>query len=295
MLMIPLRKFHKEIFYDYGLGSEGLPGGKRDNMPRTHRARPITAVALALMVASAAMLGVGLAAISPGVAGAAGHHAAARVARVAGQEGCQGDRRRHQGQLERPVRGVQRGRRSSDLGPSTRPLLATPDRPTPSANGSSGAGSKVSGPTARDGGSKGGSATRGRGRGGWSPTADTTGLPPLKQQFAVDDAAFRSAMASVQKTVAKGSATSTRQQMAQALFPLLAAANAYQSQLVNLPFSSSVKPLVQVLTERLGQLTAELEQIQQPGAFFSASAVGAAVSSAEAAVRSASDAVRTQV
>ena len=165
----------------------------------------------------------------------------------------------------------------------------------PSANGSSGAGSKVSGPTARDGGSKGGSATPGRGRGGSSPTADTTGLPPLKQQFAVDDAAFRSAMASVQKDVAKGSATSTRQQLAQALFPLLAAANAYQSQLVNLPFSSSVKPLVQVLTERLGQLTAELEQIQQPGAFFSASAVGAAVSSAEAAVRSASNAVRTQV
>ena len=48
--MIPLRKFHEEIFYDYGLGSEGLPGGKRDNMPRTHRAWPITAVALALMV-----------------------------------------------------------------------------------------------------------------------------------------------------------------------------------------------------------------------------------------------------
>lgn len=166
---------------------------------------------------------------------------------------------------------------------------------TGSGNSGSGEGGSTKGKThaARHGGPRGGSKADG---GGSSSTLATTGagLPSLKQQFSDDDAAFRSAAASVQKAV-DGASSSTPQQLAQQLFPLLAAANAYQSQLVNLPFSSSTKPLAQSLTERLGQLTAVLEQIQRPGAFFSAAAVRAAIASAEGSVRSASNALRAQV
>jgi hypothetical protein len=123
-------------------------------------------------------------------------------------------------------------------------------------------------------------------------TTTTIGIPPLKQQFTSDDATFRSAMSSGQTALVRLPATTTPQQVAEKLLPLLLAANTYQSQVVNLPWPSAVKPLAQSLTQSVGQLTAVLEQVQQPGAFFSVRQLRTALASAQTSVRSASTAVR---
>ncbi len=119
--------------------------------------------------------------------------------------------------------------------------------------------------------------------------------PPLKQQFTADDTTFRSAMSSAQAGIVRLPATTTPQQVAGKLLPLLVAANAYQSQMVNLPWSSSVKPLAQSLTQNVGQLTAVLEQVQHPGVFFSVRQLRTALSEAISSVLAASSAVRAQL
>ncbi|HEX3980687.1 MAG TPA: hypothetical protein VHW93_05665 [Acidimicrobiales bacterium] len=129
------------------------------------------------------------------------------------------------------------------------------------------------------------------GKGGSNATTTTDGIPPLKQQFAADVATFRSAMSSAQTALVRLPATVTPEQVGDKLLPLLEAANTYQSQMVNLPWSSSVKPLAQSLTQSVGQLTAVLEQVQRPGAFFSVRQLRTALTQAETSVRSASTAV----
>ena len=165
----------------------------------------------------------------------------------------------------------------------------------PTATGSPGTGSTTTGGSnaARAAGGKGKKSNEGRG--GTLVTTTTIGIPPLRQQFTADNATFLSAMSSARTSLDGQPATTTPQKVAVELLPLLAAANAFQSQIVNLPWSSSAKPLAQSLTESVGQLTAVLEQIQRPGAFFSVRQLRTALASAEASVRSASTAVRTQL
>jgi len=178
------------------------------------------------------------------------------------------------------------------------------------SSGSGGAGggngSKTTGPSGTVGGTDGkSSATRGTrsgagkrsnaGKGGTSAPTTTIGIPPLKQQFTADDTSFRSAMSSAQTALVRLPATTTPQQVADKLLPLLVAANTYQSQMVNLPWSSSVKPLAQSLTQSVGQLTAILEQVQHPGAFFSVRQLRTALSAAITSILSASGAVRAQL
>jgi hypothetical protein len=161
---------------------------------------------------------------------------------------------------------------------------------SPAAGGRNAGGSKATGGTNGNGKGTGDKSSGGKG-GASAATTTTVGIPPLKQQFSADDATFRSAMSSAQKALVRLPATITPQQVAAKLLPLLVAANAYQSQMVNLPWSSSVKPLAQSLTQSVGQLTAVLEQIQRPGAFFSVRQLRTALSSAQTSVRSASTAV----
>ena len=106
------------------------------------------------------------------------------------------------------------------------------------------------------------------GKGGTSAPTTTIGIPPLKQQFTADDTTFRSAMSSAQAGIVRLPATTTPQQVAGKLLPLLVAANAYQSQMVNLPWSSSVKPLAQSLTQNVGQLDRGPRAGAAPGVFF---------------------------
>ncbi len=162
----------------------------------------------------------------------------------------------------------------------------------PKVTTSPGGGGTNTGGSSATQGSKGTGKKSNGGKGSAKVTATTVGIPPLKQQFTADDATFRSAVSSAQAALVRLPATTTPQQVGEKLLPLLEAANAYQSQMVNLPWSSSLKPLAQSLTQSVGQLTAVLEQVQRPGAFFSVRQLRTALTSAQTSVRSASTAVQ---
>jgi hypothetical protein len=120
-------------------------------------------------------------------------------------------------------------------------------------------------------------------------------LPSFQQQFRADDATFRTVLRTVQASVNRLPSAAGTDQLTQAVLPLVAASNLYQSQIVNLPWSPSARPQAQALTERLGQLTAVLAEVAHPSGFQSVAAFRTQLSSAAAAVRSAAGAARRHV
>jgi hypothetical protein len=84
----------------------------------------------------------------------------------------------------------------------------------------------------------------------------------------------------------------------QAMQPLKAAADLFQSQIVNLQWPATTKPLAQSLTEDLGELMADIVGLQQATGFASVFSVGQFVlmfSPAATAVRSASNSINAQI
>jgi hypothetical protein len=77
----------------------------------------------------------------------------------------------------------------------------------------------------------------------------------------------------------------------------MAAANLYQSQIVNLQWSASATPSAQSLTEDVGQLTADIVGLQseEAGGFFPVAQFVSKFSSAATAVRSASKTIGAQI
>ena len=122
-----------------------------------------------------------------------------------------------------------------------------------------------------------------------------TGIPAPQQQFAGDDAAFESVLRAVQQAVGRLPTTAGAGEVFEAVLPLVAAADQYQGQIVNLPMSATAKPLGQSLTESLGQLTAVLDQVGQPSGFPSLGVFRSQLSSAAAAVRNAARVVRVHI
>lgn len=123
----------------------------------------------------------------------------------------------------------------------------------------------------------------------------TTGIPPLQQQFATDDAAFESVLKSVQGSLNHLPSSAGADEVTQAVLPLVAAADQYQSEIVNLPWPGAAKPLAQSLTESLGQLTAVLAGVGRPLVFPSVRAFLSQLSSAAQAIRMAAGAARGHI
>ena len=134
---------------------------------------------------------------------------------------------------------------------------------TTAVHGSVGNGSSSGGNGHSNGPSGNGTSTGGKARNSVTTTTTgvtttTTGIPPLPQQFTTDDSAFEAALNNAQTAVRNLPPATTAQQVVQAMQPLMAAANLYQSQIVNLQWSASATPSAQSLTEDVGQLTADI-------------------------------------
>ena len=81
------------------------------------------------------------------------------------------------------------------------------------------------------------------------------------------------------------------QQVSQQVQPLLAAANTFQSDVVNLPWSAAMKPKVQSLLNNVGQVSAILNEPQRATGFTSVSQFRSQLKSALGTVKSASASV----
>jgi hypothetical protein len=178
---------------------------------------------------------------------------------------------------------------------------------TNAVHGRTGNGSRSGGNGSKPGSSTGG----GKGRNGVTTTTTgpsgngkstgvtttTIGIPPLSQQFATDDSAFEAVLNSAQTAVRNLPPATTAQQVVQAMQPLMAAANLYQSQIVNLQWSAAAKPSAQSLTEDVGQLTADIVGLagQQAAGFFPVAQFVSKFSSAATAVRSVSKSIGAQI
>jgi hypothetical protein len=121
------------------------------------------------------------------------------------------------------------------------------------------------------------------------------GLPPTSQQFKADDTAFEVALDTAQSSVSHLPANSTAQQVTQAVQPLMAAADLFQSQIANLQWSATGKPRAQSLSEDVGQLAAEIVAIERPGGFLSVGQVVVQLSTAATSLRATSDSVDAQL
>ena len=173
---------------------------------------------------------------------------------------------------------------------------------TTAVHGSVGNGSSSGGNGHSNGPSGNGTSTGGKARNSVTTTTTgvtttTTGIPPLPQQFTTDDSAFEAALNNAQTAVRNLPPATTAQQVVQAMQPLMAAANLYQSQIVNLQWSAAAKPSAQSLTEDVGQLTADIVGLagEEAGGFFPVAQFVSKFSSAATAVRSASKSIGAQI
>ena len=190
--------------------------------------------------------------------------------------------------------------------PVTAGSTSTPAAARPGAGGAGSGAAGTTVPATIPGAKSGDTASRRRHPAGATGSTDTTrplhqvrggttGIPPLQQQFAADDAAFESVLKSVQGSLNRLPSTAGADEVSQAVLPLVAAADQYQSEIVNLPWPGAAKPLAQSLTESLGQLTAVLAGVGRPLVFPSVRAFLSQLSSAAQAVRMAAGAARGHV
>ena len=82
---------------------------------------------------------------------------------------------------------------------------------------------------------------------GHSPT--TTGIPPVPNQFEVNDASFESTLDHAQTTLSHFSPGVTANQVTKAMQPLVAAAGQYQSEIVYLQWPGQAKSSTQSVSE----------------------------------------------
>ncbi|MBF6558327.1 MAG: hypothetical protein IVW52_19685 [Acidimicrobiales bacterium] len=113
-------------------------------------------------------------------------------------------------------------------------------------------------------------------------------LPSLASAFAFDNNSFQSAASSTQQALNQLPATASAQQVSQQVQPLLAAANMFQSDVVNLQWSAAMKPKVQSLLNSVGQVSAILNESQRATGFTSVSQFRSQLKSALGTVKSAS-------
>jgi hypothetical protein len=116
-------------------------------------------------------------------------------------------------------------------------------------------------------------------------------LPSLASAFASDNNSFQSAASSTQQALNQLPATASAQQVSQQVQSLLAAANMFQSDVVNLQWSAAMKPKVQSLLNSVGQVSAILNEPQRATGFTSVSQFRSQLKSALGTVKSASASV----
>jgi hypothetical protein len=128
---------------------------------------------------------------------------------------------------------------------------------------------------------------------GHSPT--TTGIPPVPNQFEVNDASFESTLDHAQTTLSHFSPGVTANQVTKAMQPLVAAAGQYQSEIVNLQWPGQAKSSSQSVSENVGQLVADIDEVQRPYGFLSIGLFRSEFTTAATAIRSSANALRTEL
>ncbi len=127
------------------------------------------------------------------------------------------------------------------------------------------------------------------------PTTTTTGIPAVPQQFESDDTSFESLLDRSQTTVNHLSSTVTAGQVSFVMQPLVAAAEQYQSDIINLQWSSAAKSGSQSVSEKVGQLVADIDEVQRPHGFLSVGLFRSEFATAATAVRSSVDSLRSEL
>jgi hypothetical protein len=109
-------------------------------------------------------------------------------------------------------------------------------------------------------------------------------LPSLSDQFKADASSFKSVASSAQQAVGQLPSNASAQQVAPTVAPLMAAATAFQAQLVSLQWPAAAEPGAQNLNENIGKLTAVIQEAQRSEGFGSTPQFRTQLSSAIGAV-----------
>jgi len=123
----------------------------------------------------------------------------------------------------------------------------------------------------------------------------TTGIPPVPEQFEANDASFESTLDQAQTTLNHLSSGVTANQVTLAMQPLVAAAEQYQSEIINLQWSTLAKSSSQSVSENVGQLVADIDEVQRPYGFLSIGLFRSEFATAATAIRSSANKLRTEL